>query len=171
LAKELCSLGQSSIALIKDAAGKGLSRKRSESTLIQGEPCRLRLIIDRISQDVPFYSRVFEELPPVTGTAVVTPVLVERREKFFNNAPPPRSGRFHEPCCCLRMNASDTNANSSQSAYPLDLESIFNYVGCRHFFKHSRVEVGKPFIACTTRKKFYRRLQQDRTARHDVAET
>ena len=54
--------------------------------VIQGEPCGYDVIIDRISQDVPFY-RAFLKNAALTGTAVVNnPFWWSADEKFFNNA-------------------------------------------------------------------------------------
>ncbi|MEI9944948.1 MAG: hypothetical protein WDN26_12110 [Chitinophagaceae bacterium] len=45
----------------------------------QGEPCGYSVIIDRISQDVPFY-RTWLKNAAVTGTAVINnPFWLERR--------------------------------------------------------------------------------------------
>src|SRR5205814_9510766 len=54
--------------------------------VIQGEPCGYDVIIDRISQDVPFY-RDFLKDDALTGTAVVTITFCRSAaEKLFNNA-------------------------------------------------------------------------------------
>jgi hypothetical protein len=54
--------------------------------VIQGESCGYDVIIDRISQDVPFY-RGFLKNAALTGTAVVNnPFWWSADEKFFNNA-------------------------------------------------------------------------------------
>src|SRR5256884_10002579 len=54
--------------------------------VIQGEPCGYDVVIDRISQDVPFY-RAWLKNAALTGTAVVNnPFWWSAAEKFFNNA-------------------------------------------------------------------------------------
>src|SRR5437764_12393048 len=54
--------------------------------VIQGEPCGYDVVIDRISQDVPFY-RAWLKNAALTGTAVVNnPFWCSADEKFFNNA-------------------------------------------------------------------------------------
>src|SRR6187551_2941951 len=54
--------------------------------VIQGEPCGSDVVIDRISQDVPFY-RAWLKNAALTGTAVVNnPFWWSADEKFFNNA-------------------------------------------------------------------------------------
>src|SRR6201989_143766 len=54
--------------------------------VIQGEPCGYDVIIDRISQDVPFYRAALKNAA-LTGTAVINnPFWWSADEKFFNNA-------------------------------------------------------------------------------------
>src|SRR5207248_3072929 len=106
--------------------------------VIQGEPCSYDVIIDRISQDVPFY-RAFLKNAALTGTAVVNnPFWWSADEKFFNNALATKIG-VAVPRTVLQPSHQvppDTNANSFRNlAYPLDWEAIFNYVGWPAFFK------------------------------------
>src|SRR5437764_15465595 len=54
--------------------------------VLQAEPCGYDVVIDRISQDVPFY-RAWLKNAALTGTAVVNnPFWWSADEKFFNNA-------------------------------------------------------------------------------------
>ena len=54
--------------------------------VIQGEPCGYDVVIDRISQDVPFY-RAWLKNEALTGCAVVNnPFWWSADDKFFNNA-------------------------------------------------------------------------------------
>jgi glutathione synthase/RimK-type ligase-like ATP-grasp enzyme len=54
--------------------------------VLQGEPCGYDVVIDRISQDVPFY-RAWLKNEALTGCAVVNnPFWWSADEKFFNNA-------------------------------------------------------------------------------------
>src|SRR6202048_296652 len=88
--------------------------------VIQGEPCGYDVVIDRISQDVPFY-RAWLKNAALTGTAVATKigVAVPRTMLLPSNQPP-----------------TDTNDKSFRNlGYPLDWEGIFNYVGWPAFFK------------------------------------
>src|SRR5881398_2223427 len=106
--------------------------------VIQGEPCGYDVIIDRISQDVPFY-RAFLKNAALTGTAVVNnPFWWSADEKFFNNALATKIGVAVPRTVLLPSHEVpiDTNANSFRNlAYPLDWEAIFNYVGWPAFFK------------------------------------
>jgi len=54
--------------------------------VIQGQPTGYAVIIDRISQDVPFY-RAYLKNAAIGGTAVINnPFWWSADEKFFNNA-------------------------------------------------------------------------------------
>jgi len=106
--------------------------------VIQGEPCGYDVIIDRISQDVPFY-RGFLKNAALSGTAVVNnPFWWSADEKFFNNALATKIGVPVPRTVLLPSNnmPPDTNQNSFRNlAYPLDWEGIFSYVGWPAFFK------------------------------------
>ena len=106
--------------------------------LIQGEPSGYAVIIDRISQDVPFY-RAYLKNAALNGTAVVNnPFWWSADEKFFNNCLATKIGvavpktvllPSHEP-------PPDTGPKSFRNlSYPLDWEGIFNYIGFPAFFK------------------------------------
>ncbi len=106
--------------------------------VIQGEPCGYDVIIDRISQDVPFY-RGFLKNAALTGTAVVNnPFWWSADEKFFNNALATKIGVAVPKTVLLPSHQPppDTNAGSFRNlAYPMDWEGIFNYVGWPAYFK------------------------------------
>ncbi len=106
--------------------------------VIQGEPCGYDVVIDRISQDVPFY-RAWLKNAALTGTAVVNnPFWWSADEKFFNNALATKIGVAVPRTVLLPSNQPppDTNDKSFRNlGYPLDWEGIFNYVGWPAFFK------------------------------------
>lgn len=106
--------------------------------VVQGEPCGYDVIIDRISQDVPFY-RGFLKNAALTGTAVINnPFWWSADEKFFNNALMTKVGVAVPKTVLLPSNhhPDDTNENSFRNlAYPLDWAGIFNYVGFPAYFK------------------------------------
>jgi glutathione synthase/RimK-type ligase-like ATP-grasp enzyme len=106
--------------------------------VMQGEPTEYSVIIDRISQDVPFY-RAYLKNAALTGTAVINnPFWWSADEKFFNNClatkidvPVPKTVIL--PSYDL---PTDTAGESfSNLAYPLDWESIFKYVGFPAYMK------------------------------------
>jgi len=106
--------------------------------VIQGEPCGYDVIIDRISQDVPFY-RSFLKNAAVSGTAVINnPFWWSADEKFFNNALMTKMNVAVPKTVLLPSNIhpDDTDSNSFRNlSYPMDWDSIFEYVGFPAFFK------------------------------------
>ncbi|HOI30195.1 MAG TPA: hypothetical protein PLZ15_10610 [Melioribacteraceae bacterium] len=118
---------------------KGISAEFVKvNKVIQGDASEYAVIIDRISQDVPFYRGMLKNAA-LSGTAVINnPFWWSADEKFFNNAlatklnvPVPKTvllpSNQHPP---------DTNEKSFRNLeYPLDWEGIFNYVGFPAFFK------------------------------------
>ncbi len=106
--------------------------------LMQGEPSGYDVIIDRISQDVPFY-RGFLKNAALNGTAVLNnPFWWSADEKFFNNCLATKVGVAVPKTVLLPSyeHPTDTSANSFRNlAYPLDWEGIFEYVGFPAFFK------------------------------------
>src|SRR5947199_8576484 len=71
----------------KKTGGEGIVAEAVRTDkVIQGESCGYDVIIDRISQDVPFY-RAFLKNAALTGTAVVNnPFWWSAYEKYFNTA-------------------------------------------------------------------------------------
>jgi len=106
--------------------------------IMQGEPAGYSVIIDRISQDVPFY-RAFLKNAALTGTAVINnPFWWSADEKFFNNCLATKIGVPVPKTVLLpsRDLPTDTSDQSfSNLAYPLDWEGIFNYVGFPAYMK------------------------------------
>ncbi len=104
----------------------------------QGEPTDYAVIIDRISQDVPFY-RSYLKNAALTGTAVLNnPFWWSADEKFFNNALATKIDVKVPKTVLLPSNQHppDTNQYSMRNLdYPLDWDSIFEYVGFPAFFK------------------------------------
>src|SRR6187431_326673 len=100
--------------------------------VIQGEPCGYDVVIDRISQDVPFY-RAYLKNAALNGTAVVNnPFWWSADEKFFNNClstkigvPVPRT--FLLPS---KQMPPDTSAQSLRNLkYPLEWERMIADLG------------------------------------------
>ncbi len=106
--------------------------------VVQGEQCQYDVILDRISQDIPFY-RGYLKNAALSGTAVVNnPFWWSADEKFFNNALATKIGVAVPKTVLLPSNQHppDTNERSMRNlAYPLDWEGIFNYVGFPAYFK------------------------------------
>lgn len=106
--------------------------------IMQGESSGYAVIIDRISQDVPFY-RAFLKNAAISGTAVINnPFWWSADEKFFNNALATKIGVPVPKTVILpsRDHPDDTSDDSfSNLAYPLNWKSIFEYVGFPAYMK------------------------------------
>ena len=106
--------------------------------VMQGQSGEYAVIIDRISQDVPFY-RAYLKNAAVCGTAVINnPFWWSADEKFFNNClatqigvPVPKTVII--PSRELPTGTSDKSF--SNLAYPLNWSEIFNYVGFPAYMK------------------------------------
>src|ERR1700759_4383328 len=106
--------------------------------VVQAEPSGYAVIVDRISQDVPFY-RAYLKNAALTGTAVINnPFWWSADEKFFNNCLAEKIGIPVPKTVILpsRELPPDTSDQSfSNLAFPLDWEHIFHYVGFPAYMK------------------------------------
>ena len=106
--------------------------------VVQGDADDYAVIIDRISQDVPFY-RAYLKNAALSGTAVINnPFWWSADEKFFNNCLAVKNGIPVPKTVLLpsRELPPDTSDQSfSNLAFPLDWPTIFNYVGFPAYMK------------------------------------
>ncbi|HLY70013.1 MAG TPA: hypothetical protein VKR53_09800 [Puia sp.] len=130
------------MAFVERVNGKNIDGIVAEPVRIdkvmQGEPSGYAVIIDRISQDVPFF-RAFLKNAALCGTAVINnPFWWSADEKFFNNCLATKIGVPVPKTVILpsRDHPVDTSEQSfSNLAYPLDWETIFHYVGFPAYMK------------------------------------
>ena len=97
----------------------------------QADPTEYAVIIDRISQDVPFY-RAYLKNAALTGTAVVNnPFWWSADEKFFNNCLS-KKVNVPVPNTVLLPSHNRPDDTSEQSfrnlKYPTNWERIFDYI-------------------------------------------
>lgn len=105
--------------------------------LIQGEPSGYHVIVDRISQDIPFY-RAYLKNAALNGTAVVNnPFWWSADEKFFNNCLATKVGVAVPKTVLLpsKERPPDTGERSFRNLAMQDWDAIFSYVGFPAFFK------------------------------------
>ncbi len=106
--------------------------------IIQGVSDEYAVIVDRISQDVPFY-RAYLKNAAVSGAAVINnPFWWSADEKFFNNALAVKIGVSVPKTVILPsfdIPANTTHQSFSNLEYPLDWEGIFKYVGFPAYMK------------------------------------
>ncbi|MBS1653617.1 MAG: hypothetical protein JSU05_02140 [Bacteroidetes bacterium] len=105
---------------------------------LQGESSGYAVIIDRISQDVPFY-RTWLKNAALCGTAVINnPFWWSADDKYFNNCLMTKIGVPVPKTAILPSNQlpDDTSdASFSNLAYPLDWNTIFSNVGFPAYMK------------------------------------
>ena len=97
-----------------------------------------RVIIDRISQDIPFY-RAYLKNASLNGTVVVNnPFWWTADDKFFNYALATKLGVAIPPTVILPHNQhpeGTTEQSMRNLVYPLNWQEIFAYVGFPAFLK------------------------------------
>jgi glutathione synthase/RimK-type ligase-like ATP-grasp enzyme len=101
-------------------------------------PRRYDLILDRISQDIPFYRAILKKAV-ADGTVVVNnPFWWSADDKFFNNVVAKGVGVAVPKTVILPSNQHppDTTSESmSNLVFPLEWDEMFSYIGFPAFFK------------------------------------
>ncbi|QJB29960.1 hypothetical protein HF329_01000 [Chitinophaga oryzae] len=106
--------------------------------VLQGADSGYAVIVDRISQDVPFY-RAFLKNAAIAGCAVINnPFWWSADDKFFNNALAQKIGvnvprTVLLPSYALPDNTTDKSFRNL--VYPFDWNTIFDYIGFPAFMK------------------------------------
>jgi hypothetical protein len=106
--------------------------------VVQNQPTEYAVIIDRISQDVPFY-RAYLKNAALTGTHIINnPFWWSADDKFFNNCLADVLG-VPLPNTVILPSAehpTDTTSKSFRNlAFPLDWDGIFDYIGFPAYMK------------------------------------
>src|SRR3954466_13517417 len=149
-------------AFVERVNSKGIDGVFAEPVRIdkvmQGEPTEYAVIIDRISQDVPFY-RAYLKNAALCGTAVINnPFWWSADEKFFNNCLATKIGVPVPKTVILPSHSlpADTSDESfSNLTYPLDWEGIFNYVGFPAYMKPFEGGGWKNVYRLSNQEEFY----------------
>jgi len=130
------------MALIEKINSKAIQEITAEPVriekVLQGEKTEYAVIIDRISQDVPFF-RTYLKNAALTGTAVINnPFWWSADEKFFNNClmtqigiPVPKTAILPS----FQLPTDTTHDSFTNLVYPLNWEEIFAYVGFPAYMK------------------------------------
>ena len=129
-------------ALVEKINAMKVDDVRAEFAKVGGvkmaHPSGYRLIIDRISHDIPFY-RAWLKNAVLRGTHVINnPFWWSADDKFFNYALASRLGVATPRTVLLphKSHPPDTSERSMRNLeYPLDWDGIFNYVGFPAFLK------------------------------------
>lgn len=106
--------------------------------VLQAEPLEYDVIVDRISQDVPFYRAMLKNAA-ITGTAVINnPFWWSADDKFFNNCLAVKIGVPVPKTVILpsKERPPDTQETSFRNlAFPLDWQGMFEYIGWPAYMK------------------------------------
>ena len=97
-----------------------------------------RVIVDRISQDVPFYRAVLKHAVMQGVTVINNPFWWTADDKFFNYALAHKIGIAIPKTALLphKQHPPDINSQSLRNLlYPLNFEEIFEYIGFPAFLK------------------------------------
>ena len=129
-------------ALIERINNMGIPDVMAEAVNIdivsQAEPTPYAVILDRISQDVPFY-RAYLKNAAISGTAVINnPFWWSADEKFFNNALAEKLGVPVPKTVLLPSNhrPPDTYDTSFRNlTFPLSWGKIFEHIGFPAYMK------------------------------------
>ncbi|MCB0597280.1 MAG: hypothetical protein H6557_19200 [Lewinellaceae bacterium] len=131
--------------------------------VVQAASSGYAVIIDRISQDVPFY-RAYLKNAAASGTAVINnPFWWSADEKFFNNTLAEKVGVPVPKTVLLpsKDHPLDTSSDSfSNLSFPLDWEGIFNYVGFPAFMKPFAGGGWKNVYKLDNRDEFFEKFQE-----------
>jgi hypothetical protein len=129
-------------ALVDHINARGIQGVTAEHLKVGGVrmalPSGYDVIIDRISHDIPFY-RSYLKNAVLTGTRVINnPFWWSADDKFFNYALAAKLGVAVPPTALLphkKHPEGTTDRSMRNLEYPLDWESIFQYVGFPAFLK------------------------------------
>ena len=127
------SFPQAFVERVNAKAPKGISAEFVKvEEVMQNRGCGYAVIIDRISQDVPFY-RAYLKNAAATGTAVINnPFWWSADEKYFNNVLAEQVGVPVPKTILLpsKDHPDDTSSDSfSNLKFPLDWEKMLEYLG------------------------------------------
>jgi glutathione synthase/RimK-type ligase-like ATP-grasp enzyme len=129
-------------ALVEKINGMKVDDVKAEFVKLGGvkmaDPSGYKVIIDRISQDIPFY-RAYLKNAALTGTIVINnPFWWTADDKFFNYALATKLGVAIPPTVILPHNKhpeGTTDQSMRNLMYPLNWEEVFDYVGFPAFLK------------------------------------
>jgi len=130
---------QAFIERVNQKNGGGIKAEAVNIDMVrQAAPTDYSVIIDRISQDVPFY-KAYLKNASLTGTAVINnPFWWSADEKFFNSALAEKIGVPVPKTVILPSyeRPDDTTEESFRNlAFPLKWDEIFEYIGFPAYMK------------------------------------
>ena len=129
-------------------------------------PCPYRVVVDRISHDIPFY-RAWLKTAVLDGTYVVNnPFWSSADDKFFNYALAARLGVAVPPTVVLPHKEhppGTTDKSMRNLTYPLNWDEVFEYVGFPAFLKPFDGGGWRDVFQVKSREEFFQSYDQTRT--------
>ena len=129
-------------------------------------PCPYRVVIDRISHDIPFY-RAWLKVAALGGASVVSnPFWSSADDKFFNYALAARLGVAVPPTVLLPHKEhppGTTDKSMRNLRYPLNWDEVFEYVGFPAFLKPFDGGGWRDVFQVKSREEFFASYDQTRT--------
>lgn len=154
-------------AFIERVNSKGIENIIAEPVRIdkavQGESSGYAVIIDRISQDIPFY-RTWLKNAALMGAAVINnPFWWSADDKYFNNCLMTQVGVPIPKTVILpsyKLPTDTTDKSFSNLAYPLDWDGIFNYIGFPAYMKPYAGGGWKNVYRLASKEEFFEKHQE-----------
>jgi len=157
-------------ALVERINAMGVAGVSAEFVQIGGVkmegPCPYRVVVDRISHDIPFY-RAWLKTAALAGAYVINnPYWSSADDKFFNYALAKRLGVAVPPTVLLphKEHPSGTTDKSMRNLlYPLNWDEIFEYIGFPAFLKPFDGGGWRDVFQVKSREEFFASYDQTRT--------
>jgi hypothetical protein len=156
-------------AVVERINSMGLDGITAEFVQIGGirldNPAAYSVIVDRISHDIPFY-RAFLKHAVLNGTQVINnPFWWSADDKFFNYSLAAKLGVAVPPTVVLphkHYPEGTTERSMRNLEYPLDWDSIFEYIGFPSFLKPVDGGGWRDVHHVHNREEFFRAYDQSR---------
>jgi hypothetical protein len=157
-------------ALVERINAMGVAGVTAEFVQIGGVkmegPCPYRVVVDRISHDIPFY-RAWLKTAVLDGTYVINnPFWSSADDKFFNYALAKRLGVAVPPTVVLPHKEhppGTTDKSMRNLTYPLNWDEVFEYVGFPAFLKPFDGGGWRDVFQVKSREEFFQSYDQSRT--------
>ena len=129
-------------------------------------PCPYRVVVDRISHDIPFY-RAWLKTAALGGAYVINnPYWSSADDKFFNYALAKRLGVAVPPTVLLPHKEhppGTTDKSMRNLLYPLNWDEVFEYIGFPAFLKPFDGGGWRDVFQVKSRDEFFASYDQTRT--------
>ncbi|MEP7117979.1 MAG: hypothetical protein ABI880_10375 [Acidobacteriota bacterium] len=157
-------------ALVERINGMGVPGISAEFVEIGGVkmdgPCPYRVVVDRISHDIPFY-RAWLKTAALDGTYVISnPFWSSADDKFFNYALGKRLGVAVPKTVLLPHKEhppGTTDKSMRNLLYPLNWDEVFEYIGFPAFLKPFDGGGWRDVFQVKSREEFFAAYDQTRT--------